>query len=398
MRPAAGVGMMGRVVSGERSILHVDMDAFFASVEALDDPALKGKPVLVGHDGARGVVAAASYEARALGCHSAQPMAVARRLCPHAVIVPVHFDRYRAVSRAVFNIFGSFTPIIEPLSIDEAFLDVTGTEALFGDAVTIAQAIRQRIHLETGVTGSVGVAPNKFLAKLASDMNKPDGLTVIGRGDIDVVLPPLAIGKIWGIGPKTAARLNALGVMTVGDLRKVSLEVLARRVGEDDALRYHRLAHGLDDRPVTPDREAKSIGQEQTFGVDVGEPDVVRTVMLEQSEQVSARLRKHGLRARSVTVKIRFGKFETVTRRTTLSEPVDTTRAIWHAARALFDRWAREFKPVRLIGVTASQLSAGQGQLELFTNAASQRQRRLDGAVDAINTRFGKTTLRRAGS
>jgi DNA polymerase-4 len=324
-------------------------------------------------------------------------MAIAKRNCPHAVIVPGHFERYRAVSRQVFAIFESFTPVIEPLSIDEAFLDVTGTEALFGDAVTIARSIRQRITSETGVTGSVGVAPNKFLAKLASDMNKPDGLTVIRREDMDTVLPPLPIGKIWGIGPKTAAKINGLGVKTIGDLRRIAPDVLARRVGADEAEHYRRLAFGIDDRAVTPDREAKSIGQEQTFGIDLTEPDALRDVMLEQSEQVSARLRKHGLRARSVTVKIRFGDFQTVTRRTTLATSVDATQPIWQAARGLFDEWAREFKPVRLIGVTASQLAAGEGQMELFGNIVSDRQRRLDSAIDAINAKFGKTTVRRAG-
>jgi DNA polymerase-4 len=383
-----------------RAILHVDMDAFFASVEVLADPSLRGKPVLVGYDGPRGVVAAASYEARAFGCHSAQPMAVAKRNCPHAIVVPVHFDRYRTVSRHVFSIFESFTPLVEPLSIDEAFLDVTASQPIFGDAVTIARSLKTRIKSETGVTASVGVAPNKFLAKLASDMDKPDGLTVMTRDNLDTILPPLLIGKIWGVGPKTAAKLHGLGVKTFADLRRLDPDVLDRRVGADEGEHFRRLAFGIDDRPVTPDREAKSIGQEQTFGVDVANPDEVRTVMLEQTEQVAARLRHHGLRARSVTVKIRFGDFQTVTRRTTMSEPTDATQPLWHAARELFDQWAREFKPVRLIGVTAGQLTSDHAQLELFgaDAATTDRQRRLEAAVDAINQRFGKTTVRRAGS
>jgi DNA polymerase-4 len=379
-----------------RAILHVDMDAFFASVEQLDDPTLRGRPVLVGHDGPRGVVAAASYEARVFGCRSAQPMAVAKRLCPRAVVVPGHFDRYRAESRKVFAMLESYTPAVEPLSIDEGFLDVTGSQGLFGEPEAIARQIKDRIRAETKLTGSVGVAPNKFLAKLASDMDKPDGLTVIRPADVDRVLPPLPIGKIWGIGPKTAERLAGVGVRTVGDLRTLDPDVLARRLGTD-AEHYRRLAFGVDDRPVTPDSEAKSIGHEQTFGQDLTDPDEVRRVMLEQSEQVSARLRKHKLLARGVTVKIRYGDFQTVTRAATLAAPADTTQPVWHAARALFDAWAREFKPVRLIGVTATRLTAGEPQLALFADPGAEKQRRVDTAVDRINARFGKSAIGRAG-
>jgi DNA polymerase-4 len=378
-----------------RAILHVDMDAFFASVEQLDDPSLRGKPVLVGHDGPRGVVAAASYEARVYGCRSAQPMAVAKRLCPQAVVVRGHFDRYREESRKVFTILESFTPAVEPLSIDEAFLDVTGSQGIFGEPEDMARAIKQRIRAETRLTGSVGVAANKFLAKLASDMDKPDGLTVIRPQDVDRVLPPLPIGKIWGIGPKTAERLEGIGVRTIGDLRKLDADVLSRRLGTD-AEHYRRLAFGLDDREVTPDDQAKSIGHEQTFGQDLADPEEVRRVMLEQSEQVSARLRRHRLFARGVTVKIRYGDFQTVTRARKLDAPADTTQPIWHAARELFDTWAREFKPVRLIGVTATRLTEGEPQLELFADLVSEKQRRVDSAVDRINARFGKAAIGRA--
>jgi DNA polymerase-4 len=246
-------------VPGDRAILHVDMDAFFASVEQLDDPSLRGKPVLVGYDGPRGVVAAASYESRVFGCRSAQPMSVAKRLCPHAIVVPVHFERYRAVSNDVFEIFGSFTSQIEPLSIDEAFLDVTGSQRLLGSAETMARSLKQRIRNETGLTASVGVSHNKFLAKIASDLNKPDGLAVIGPADVDRILPPMPVGRIWGIGPKTAARLEGLGIKTIADLRRTPLEVLRLRIG-DEADRYHHLALGQDDRPVVPDRDAKRIG------------------------------------------------------------------------------------------------------------------------------------------
>jgi DNA polymerase-4 len=376
----------------DRVILHVDMDAFFASVEALDDPSLRGKPVLVGGSSLRGVVSAASYEARVFGCHSAQPTAVALRLCPHAIIVPVRFERYRQVSRIVFSIFESVTPLVEPLSIDEAFLDVTDVRRLFGDPVTIARKIKTMIREQTGVTGSVGVAPNKFLAKLASDLQKPDGLTVITAENLDAVMCPLPIEKIWGIGPATAARLHALNIKSIGDLRKADPAALVRRAGSDGS-HFHRLAFGLDDRPVHVDREAKSIGQEQTFSINLADPEDVRAMLLEQAEEVAARLRKNQLFAKSVSVKIRFGDFQTITRQTTLDRPADTTPPLYQAARKLFDAWP--FRPVRLIGVTASGLGADQAQLDLFPDPATARDRALEKTVDAINARFGKTAVRR---
>jgi DNA polymerase-4 len=372
------------------------MDAFFASVEQLDDPSLRGKPVLVGGNGPRGVVAAASYEARVYGCRSAQPMAVARRLCPHAMIVRGHFERYREESQKVFAILESFTPAVEPLSIDEAFLDVTGSQPIFGEPQHIARLIKDRIHAETKLTGSVGVAPNKFLAKLASDMDKPDGLTVIRPEDVDRVLPPLPVGKIWGIGPKTVARLEGVGVRTIGDLRQLDPDVLERRLGTD-AEHYRRLAFGLDDREVSSDGDAKSIGHEQTFGENLTDPEEVRAVMLEQSEEVSARLRRHKLLARGVTVKIRYGDFQTVTRAKVLDAPADTTQPIWHAARDLFNTWAEDFKPVRLIGVTATKLTRGEPQLEMFEDANVKKQKRVDRAVDQITARFGKDAIGRSG-
>jgi DNA polymerase-4 len=370
------------------------MDAFFASVEQLDDPSLRGKPVLVGGNGPRGVVAAASYESRVYGCRSAMPMAVAKRLCPQAIIVRGHYDRYREESRKVFAILESFSPLVEPLSIDEAFLDVTNSQKLLGEPETMARRIKDRILAETGLTGSVGVAPNKFLAKLASDMDKPDGLTVIRAEDVDRVLPPLSIGKIWGIGPKTAERLAGIGVKTIGDLRKLDPDVLARRLGTDSD-HYRRLAFGLDDRAVSSDGDAKSIGHEQTFGQDLTDPEAIRAVMLEQSEHVSARLRRHKLFAGGVTVKIRFGDFQTITRAKKLDAPADTTQPIWHAARELFDAWAQHFKPVRLIGVTATRLGQAETQLDLFGNADNEKQRRVESAVDQITARFGRDAIGR---
>jgi nucleotidyltransferase/DNA polymerase involved in DNA repair len=378
-----------------RCILHVDMDAFYASIEQLDHPHLRGKPLLVGHDGPRGVVTTASYEARPFGCRSAQPMAVAKRLCPQAIVVPTRFERYHEVSARVFDILDDFTPQIEPLSVDEAFLDVTASRRLLGDGPTIARSIKRRIFDELKITASVGVAPNKFLAKLASDLEKPDGLTVITAADVDRVLPPLPVTKIWGIGPKTAARLQSLAINTIGDVRRIPLDVLARRFGSEGE-RYHRLAHGLDDRPVVPDSEAKSIGHEQTFGTDLTDPEEVRSVLLGQVEQVARRLRKHGLRARSVHLKIRDGAFHTVTRATTLREPSDSTKRLWEESKALFEKWAHaSFKPVRLIGMSASSLTQDAPQLGLFIDRAHEQQQRVDEAVDRINSKFGKTAIRR---
>ena len=374
--------------------MHVDMDAFFAAIEQFDDPLLRGKPVLIGLDRPRGVVATASYEARTFGCHSAQPMAVARRLCPEAVVVPPHGGRYRQVSQQVFEIFHDFSPLVEPLSIDEAFLDLTGTDRLFGPPADVARAIKKRIHDQTGLTASVGLAPNKFLAKLASDLEKPDGLTVIAQADVERVLGPLPIGRIWGVGPATESRFQAMGVRTISALRRLSCEKLGHRFGREGE-RYYRLAWGMDSRPIVPDSRAKSIGQEETFESDVSDLGHLRFVLLSQVEQVARRLRKHGFRARAVTVKIRYGAFETITRACTLETPTDLSDDLWRAARRLFDRWVeRSFVPVRLIGATADRLSRGGEQLELFDEQRS-RFSRLDRTKDRITERFGKGAIRR---
>jgi DNA polymerase-4 len=380
-----------------QSILHVDMDAFFASIEQMDDPNLQGKPVLVGYDGPRGVVAAASYEARKFDCHSAQPMVIGKRRCPQAIIVPVHFTRYREISNRVFAIFDEFSPLVEPLSIDEAFLDLTGTDKLFGQAEDVARRLKQRIKSDVGLTASIGVAPNKFLAKLASDLQKPDGLVVLRPEDIDPLLTSLPVNKLWGIGPVTADKLNKLGIRKVGDLRKHPAEALERLLGRD-AEWFLRLAQGVDDRPVVPDREAKSIGQEQTFGIDVADPAEVRRVLFEQIEQVGRRLRKHKLFARTISLKIRYGEFETITRSTTLKESTAGSGNLWDAANLLFDKWsATGFRPVRLIGASASQLSHGQSQLALFTDPQNDRRKKVDTVADQITAKFGGKAIRRGG-
>ncbi len=378
-----------------RSILHVDMDAFYASVEQRDNPELRGKPILVGGDGPRSVVTTASYEARPFGCRSAQPMSIAKRLCPQAIIVRPRFDRYHEVSQQMFGILESFTPQVETLSIDEAFLDLTGTERLLGAVESVARKIKQRVRSELRLTISVGVAPNKFLAKLASDMHKPDGLRVIRAEDIDRVLPPLPMTKIWGIGPKTSARLEKLGIKTIGDIRALPLNVLMDTFGEEGE-RYFRLARGLDDRPVVTDSQAKSISQEETFGMDLTDPEEVRTVLLGQVEQVARRLRKHGLRARTVQLKIRDGAFHTVTRAATLADSTDQTQLLWESARELFVCWAdASFVPVRLIGMGATSLTSDAPQLALFIDQSHERQHRVDQALDRIQDKFGRRAIAR---
>jgi DNA polymerase-4 len=381
-----------------RAILHVDLDAFFASVEQLDEPSLRGKPVLVGHDGARGVVSAASYEARVFGCRSAMPMAVAKRNCPQAIVRPVRFERYHEVSAQMFAILERYTPLVQPLSIDEAFLDVTGSLRLFGPPEKIATEIRRRVRGEIGITCSVGVAPNKFLAKLASDLNKPDGLTIIPEDQIEQTLSPLPISRIWGIGPKTAKRLNDLGAKTIGDLRKLPDEMLRKQFGIE-ADRYLRLSAGDDEREVTPDHSAKSIGQERTFGQDLIEPDHVRGVLLHHVEHVSARLRKHNLFARGVSLKIRDGEFNTVTRAGSTDRATNVTAELWNVARELFDEWAaKSFRPVRLIGMQAIRLSHTQDEPELFADPNHEKQSKLDAAVDRIHAKFGDASSARSGA
>lgn len=380
----------------DRLIAHVDMDAFFAAVEQLDNPALRGKPILVGSDKPRGVVTTASYEARPFGCHSAQPMAVAKRLCPNAIIVPVRGHRYREISQQVFRIFDDFSPLVQPLSIDEAFLDMTGSERLLGSPHDIGQAIRKRVVDATGLTASVGLAPNKFLAKLASEINKPDGMTIITRDEVQHVLSPLPLSKLWGVGPATLQRFERLGLHTIGDIAAQSREWLQRYFGDDGA-HFHRLAHGIDDRPVTADRQAKSIGHETTFEADIDDAEEVRRVLFRLVEQIGHRLRKHSLAARTVSVKIRYGDFETITRSATLDQASDATEVIWHAVIALFDRWAHSgFRPVRLIGASTSQLAhAGGEQLDLFAGEQQDQQRRVDKVSDLIATKFGKKAIRR---
>ncbi len=387
------------MAAATRNILHVDMDAFFAAVEQLDNPSLRGHPVLVGGDPAgRGVVSTASYEARPFGCHSALPMATAMRLCPQAVVVPPRFERYLEISQQVSEILQQFTPLVEPLSIDEAFLDVTGSVRLLGSPERMAGELKARIHEGTQLTASVGVAPNKFLAKLASDLDKPDGLVVVPADDVQTFLDPLPISRMWGVGKATLPRFERMGVSTFADLRRLSVEELQAQFGQH-GIKFHRLVRGMDDRPVVPDHEAKSVSHEITFPVDVADLDSLRWMVLHQTEHVAQRLRRHRLVARSVRLKIRYGDFRTISRHTTLDAPTDETDLLWAAAASLFDAWSKLQPPaVRLIGMGVSQMSRREGQqLTLFEDEAAARRRQLDRALDAIRERFGQDAVSRGG-
>ncbi|OUX01619.1 MAG: hypothetical protein CBD91_04165 [Phycisphaeraceae bacterium TMED231] len=371
------------------------MDAFFASVEQRDDPALRGRPVLVGGRGGRGVVAAASYEARRSGCRSAMPMAEALRRCPEAVVVKPSFARYEADSTRIMEILETASPMVEPLSIDEAFIDVTGSQRLLGSGPAIAKRLKESIREELGLTASVGVAPCKFVAKIASDLEKPDGLTVFESTDIAARLASLPIERMWGVGPKSRARFEARGILRFGDLQRWSPESLAATFG-DAAGRFHLLAHGVDDRPVVGDRTAKSVGHEQTFGVDLGDPSEVEAVLLRHVERVGTRLRRRGRRARAVVVKIRDGAFVTNTRSSTLDRPTDRTDVLWETARRLFRAWS--FRPVRLIGMSAERFEDDDPGLFSGIDEEESRSRRLDAATDAIRERFGGEAIARTAA
>ena len=379
-----------------RQILHVDMDEFFAAVEKLDNPALVGKCVLVGGDPAgRGVVSTASYEARAFGCGSAMPMVTALRLCPKAIVLPGRHERYREVSEQVFEIFGRFSPLVEPLSIDEAFLDVTGSLRLMGDGEQIARGIKGAIRREVGLTASVGVAPNKFLAKLASELDKPDGLTVITAENVLQVLDPLPIRKLWGVGPAAEKRLERLNIRTFGQFRRAAPATLTAGLGPGGQ-DLQRLARGEDDRPVVPDHQARSISQECTFARDVDDYDQLGDVLVEQVSQVARRLRRAQLKARTVTLKIRTGDFVTRTRSATLGEATNLTDELLAEARGLLVAWRTESPAaLRLLGMGASQLLAAGGQLPLFGRQQRDKMERLDRTLDDIASRFGSQAVRR---
>ncbi len=378
------------------TIMHVDMDAYYASVEQRDHPEWRGRPVIVGGLQGRGVVSAASYEARRFGVHSAMPMTRARRLCPDAVFAPVRMKHYAEISRQIRTVFFSFTPLVEPLSLDEAFLDVRGCEALFGPAPEIARQVKARIKAETGLVASIGVAPNKFLAKLAGDVGKPDGLVVLQSTEVKSFLAPMPVSRIWGVGAKMEASLHRLGLRTIGEVAALPEAVLCGHFGEVGQ-HIWRLAHGKDDRTVVPDREAKSISTETTFAHDIGDRQVLRTLLLDLVDQLGGRLRHAGVRARTVELKMRSSDFRTSSRALSLGEATDVTEVLWQAARILLGRsLTAEMLPVRLLGIGASGLTSDTvGQRQLFDGGELERQRSLDRAVDAIRASFGGAAIQR---
>lgn len=380
------------------TILHVDMDAFYASVEQRDRPELRGKAVVVGGSAeGRGVVCAASYEARKFGVHSAMPAITARRLCPQAIFLPIRMSYYAQISGELRQILESFTPLVQPLSLDEAFLDVRGCEGLFGPAPEIARQIRARIRDELRLTASVGVAPNKFLAKLASDLQKPDGLVVIEPDRIEEILAPLPVGRLWGVGKKGEKRLHALGLHTIGQLAALPESIVQDHFGAVGSWLW-RLAHGQDDGAVVPDGEAKSVSTETTFGRDIGNREVLRSCLLDLVDHLGHRLRRHGLRARTIDLKLRTSDFRTFFRGESLSEPTDLTEVIWQTASNLFQtRVPNDWLPLRLLGVGATRLVRDEPvQHDLFGQAWRAKQRALEGAMDAIRDQFGRAAIRRA--
>ena len=380
-----------------RQIIHVDMDAFFASVEVLDDPSLAGKPVVVGGDPAsRGVVAAASYPARKYGIRSALPMVRAVQMYPDLIILPVRMARYSEVSRMVFAVFERFTPLIEPISIDEAFLDVTGSIGIWKDAQEIGHTIKNAIKDEIGLVASVGIAPNKFLAKLASDLEKPDGFCVITNTNKQSILDPLPVSRIWGIGKVTAEKLKDHGITRIEHLRKSHPDHLKTILGNSsDSLL--RLSQGIDDRPVEPPAKPKSISHEQTFAKDISNVDELLTVLLDQVENVATRLRASQMLTRTVTLKLRYGSFQTITRNKTLEEPTEVTTVLWDAAQQLFRLWQKtSLRPVRLLGFGASQLvDRKMSQSGLFTDKSEEKQKKIDRVTDRIKQRYGKDMIGR---
>jgi DNA polymerase-4 len=378
-------------------VLHVDMDAFFASVAVREDPSLVGRPVIVGGAGGRGVVTSATYEARAFGVHSAMPTARALRLCPTAVVVPGDLALFSEVSRGVMAVFRSITPLVEPLSLDEAFLDVSGAGRRLGDAVAVAELVRARIHEEQGITCSVGVAPTKFVAKVASTRSKPDGLLVVRPGEVLDFLHPLPVGALWGVGPKTEQVLLSLGLRTVGDLARAPAGALERAVGQGAGRHLQELAHGRDPRRVVPDEPEKSTGAEETFGVDVADPVLIHRELLHLSERVAGRLRSAGWLARTVSLKVRFADFTTITRSRTLPVPSDVGQELYETARGLFDALGLDRVRIRLVGVRAERLTdTGTTPTQLVLGAREHGRRDVELAADRAARRFGAGGVRPA--
>ena len=381
-------------------ILHVDMDAFYAAIELRDNPSLAGKPVVVGGSpSGRGVIAAASYEARKFGLHSAMPGAQAIRLCPQAVFIKPQMEKYSAVSKQIREIFNRFTPVFEPLALDEAFLDVAGSEKLFGNAETIGRMIQSTIADELNLVASVGVAPNKFLAKIASDLEKPNGFVVVQEANVTDFLDRLDIERVWGIGPKTQKKFLRLGVQRIEQLRKLPLETLKQLFGLN-ADHFWRLARGIDTRLVVPDRIAKAVGHESTFSQDIDNDEILESWVWELSDQVGRRLRRNKIFGKTIRMKIRFHDFRTISRSKTIATRTNSTREIAETSLALLRTVRTEQRDsIRLLGVSVGGLSShAYQQQQLFDQEQSQRTKQIDSAADAIRDRFGSAAMKRGST
>lgn len=379
------------------TVLHVDMDAFYASVTLLDHPELVGTPVIIGGGGTRGVVLSATYEARTFGVHAAMPMARARRLCPQATVLEPEHRRYAAVSRSVMALFADVTPFVEPLSLDEAFLDVAGAVRRLGTPAQIAAGIRARVEDEQGVTCSVGVATSKFMAKLASGLAKPDGMLVVPADDVLTVLHPLPVGALWGVGERTEETLHRFGLRTIGDIAHTPVDTLRRALGDAVGTQLFELSWGRDGRQVVPEQSERSIGAEETFAHDVDDPDVVHRELLRLSERTAARLRSAGLVGRTVSIKVRFADFTTITRARTLRESTDVAREVYGTARSLFDALGLQRARLRLVGVRVEGLAPVERQeRQLLLDEPEIGWRDAERAVDRASARFGAGSVRPA--
>lgn len=381
-----------------RDILHVDMDAFFASIEQRDNPRLRGKPVIVGADPrggkGRGVVSAASYEARKFGIHSAMPISKAYRLCPQGYFIPVHGNRYAEISRKIMAIFKEYTPLVEPISLDEAFLDVTGTGRLKGDAENIGREIKSRLKSEEGLTASVGIAPNKLIAKIASDLDKPDGFVVVKPDAIKEFLSPLSIRCLWGIGNKTEKEMRHLGIETIGDFASLT-EHEVRTIFSNNGVDLWRHAHGLDSRKVENKAKAKSISNEKTFLEDQTDPEIIHATLLSLAEKVGYRLRQNKYYGKTIFLKLRLSDFTTLVRHATLAEPINLSEIIFREVRLLYEKLDIMGQPIRLLGVGITQLCPdNKHQLSLFNSEYKRRQKAAE-AVDLIKHRFGDQSIGR---
>lgn len=382
------------VDSTSATILHVDLDAFFASVELLDRPELVDKPVVVAHNSARSVVTAANYPARKFGVRSAIPLSRALQLCPSAVVLEPHFEKYRHYSRMVMAIFDDMTPAVERLGIDEAFLDVAGARGVIGPPAEVGALIRQRVRAETGLACSVGAAATKFVAKLASGRAKPDGLLVIPKAETLAFLHPLPVGALWGVGAVTEKSLLGRGLHTIGDIAQSPVDVLRRIVGDAGGRKLHALANGIDPRPVTRDTAEKSVGHEVTFEVDISDAGVLRRELLRQASQVGSRLRASGMEGRTVVLKLRYADFTTITRSRTLAEPTDVGRRIADEVRELYDAVGAH-PPVRLIGVRMEQLAETGASAGVLWDD-DEDWRGAERVMDSVGERFGSDLVRPA--